>query len=677
MKKKDIKSNLSKLINEIKIHNDLYYNKDKPSITDSEYDKLVLKLKKIILENPSVHLDENPLNEIGGKVSEDFSKFNHPSPMLSLDNAMTVDDLRNFEKRLKNFLGSSGENIEYCIEPKIDGLSVNLIYENGKLETAATRGNGKIGEIITSNIRTINDIPEKIDFEDAPSSMEIRGEIFMTKDDFVVLNKSSNNQFANPRNAAAGSLRQIDPNVTAKRPLKFISHGFGLIKGNKHETYYDQMVQLKKWKIPISPLMNRSKSIDGLINIYSEIVSKRADIPYDIDGLVYKVNNLSLQNRLGFVGKAPRWAIAHKFESETAQTTVKKIDIQIGRTGSVTPVARLTPVNIGGVIVSNATLHNFDEIEKKDIREGDEVIVERAGDVIPHIIELVNNKKNKRSDKYKKPNSCPICNSKIIVDPEEVIIRCSGTYICEAQILGRLKHFVSRSALDIEGLGEKQINLFFINKHILKYSDIYDLKNKKSEICQLDGWGDLSFNNLMKAIESKKKFSLSKLIYSLGIRFVGEKNALAISQAFKNVDSFKNFLQNLKLNSSEIKDSMIEIDGLGPKAINSFFEYLEYKNNREEIIKLLNVCEIYVDKIITQKSKITGKKILFTGSLETMSRAEAKNSAERLGAKVVSSISASTDILISGEKSGSKLKKAKELGIKVISEAQWIKLLGS
>jgi len=677
VKKKDIKSNLSKLINEIKIHNDLYYNKDKPSITDSEYDKLVLKLKKIILENPSVHLDENPLNEIGGKVSEDFSKFNHPSPMLSLDNAMTVDDLRNFEKRLKNFLGSSGENIEYCIEPKIDGLSVNLIYENGKLETAATRGNGKIGEIITSNIRTINDIPEKIDFEDAPSSMEIRGEIFMTKDDFVVLNKSSNNQFANPRNAAAGSLRQIDPNVTAKRPLKFISHGFGLIKGNKHETYYDQMVQLKKWKIPISPLMNKSKSIDGLINIYSEIVSKRADIPYDIDGLVYKVNNLSLQNRLGFVGKAPRWAIAHKFESETAQTTVKKIDIQIGRTGSVTPVARLTPVNIGGVIVSNATLHNFDEIEKKDIREGDEVIVERAGDVIPHIIELVNNKKNKRSDKYKKPNSCPICNSKIIVDPEEVIIRCSGTYICEAQILGRLKHFVSRSALDIEGLGEKQINLFFINKHILKYSDIYDLKNKKSEICQLDGWGDLSFNNLMKAIESKKKFSLSKLIYSLGIRFVGEKNALAISQAFKNVDSFKNFLQNLKLNSSEIKDSMIEIDGLGPKAINSFFEYLEYKNNREEIIKLLNVCEIYVDKIITQKSKITGKKILFTGSLETMSRAEAKNSAERLGAKVVSSISASTDILISGEKSGSKLKKAKELGIKVISEAQWIKLLGS
>ena len=375
MNKRDIKLSIIKLIDEIKIHNDLYYNKDKPSIADAEYDKLVLKLKKILKENPSIELAENPLNEIGGKVSEDFTKFSHPSPMLSLDNAMTADDLKNFEKRLRNFLGSSGNNIEYCIEPKIDGLSVNLIYENGKLVSAATRGNGKVGEVITSNIRTINDIPEKIDFKNTPSLMEIRGEVFMTKDDFVVLNKSSNNQFANPRNAAAGSLRQIDPKVTAKRPLKFISHGFGQIRGRKHETYYDQMLQLKKWKIPISPLMNKSNSIDGLIDIYSDIVSKRADIPYDIDGLVYKVNNLSLQDRLGFVGKAPRWAIAHKFESETAQTTVKKIDIQIGRTGSVTPVARLMPVNIGGVIVSNATLHNFDEIEKKDIREGDRVIV--------------------------------------------------------------------------------------------------------------------------------------------------------------------------------------------------------------------------------------------------------------------------------------------------------------
>ena len=437
------------------------------------------------------------------------------------------------------------------------------------------------------------------------------------------------------------------------------------------------MNQLKKWNIPISPLMNRSMSIDQLMEIYSEIVSKRADIPYDIDGLVYKVDDLSLQDRLGFVGKAPRWAIAHKFASETAQTSIKKIDIQIGRTGSVTPVARLVPVNIGGVIVSNATLHNFDEIEKKDIREGDKIVVERAGDVIPHVIEVIRTNKDKRSNKYKKPNVCPICNSKIIVDPEEVVIRCSGTYICEAQILGRLKHFVSRSALDIEGLGEKQVNLFFNYNYLEKYSDIYNLKNLKSEICQLEGWGELSFNNLVRAIESKRRFTLSKLIYSLGIRFVGEKNSIAISEAFKTVENFKDFLLNLKLNSNEIKNTMIDIDGLGPKAINSFFEYLEYQHNRDEVIKLLESCEIYIDKIVKQVSQITGKKILFTGSLETMSRAEAKNKAERLGAKVVSSISASTDILISGEKSGSKLKKATELGVKVISEDEWIKLLES
>ena len=677
MKKQEIKSKIKKLIDEIKIHNDLYYNKDRPSITDAEYDELVVKLKNIINKNPSIKLEVNPLEEIGGKASDDFSKFNHPSPMLSLDNAMTSEDLKNFEKRLKNFLGVSGENIAYCVEPKIDGLSVNLIYKDGKLETAATRGNGKIGEIITSNIRTISDVPKNINFKDVPTLMEIRGEIFMTKKDFATLNKSANEQFANPRNAAAGSLRQIDPKVTAKRPLKFISHGFGVIKGEVKKTYFDQMNQLKKWNIPISPLMNRSMSIDQLMEIYSEIVSKRADIPYDIDGLVYKVDDLSLQDRLGFVGKAPRWAIAHKFASETAQTSIKKIDIQIGRTGSVTPVARLVPVNIGGVIVSNATLHNFDEIEKKDIREGDKIVVERAGDVIPHVIEVIRTNKDKRSNKYKKPNVCPICNSKIIVDPEEVVIRCSGTYICEAQILGRLKHFVSRSALDIEGLGEKQVNLFFNYNYLEKYSDVYNLKNLKSEICQLEGWGELSFNNLVRAIESKRRFTLSKLIYSLGIRFVGEKNSIAISEAFKTVENFKDFLLNLKLNSNEIKNTMIDIDGLGPKAINSFFEYLEYQHNRDEVIKLLESCEIYIDKIVKQVSQITGKKILFTGSLETMSRAEAKNKAERLGAKVVSSISASTDILISGEKSGSKLKKATELGVKVISEDEWIKLLES
>ena len=677
MTKKNIKLKIKELVDEIKLNNDLYYNQDQPSITDSDYDKLIIKLKEILKENPSIQLKDNPLDQIGGDVSDDFSKFDHPSPMLSLDNAMTSDDLNNFEKRLKNFLGLSGEQIKYCCEPKIDGLSVNLIYKQGKLEIAATRGNGKIGEIITSNVKTIKEIPLLIKSKNVPDFIEIRGEIFITKKDFDTLNGSSKEKFANPRNAAAGSLRQIDSNITAQRPLKFIAHGFGEISNQMNLTYYDQMKQFKKWKIPISPFTKRANSLEDLINIYRDIVNKRADIAYDIDGLVYKVDDLSLQNRLGFVGKAPRWAIAHKFESERAQTTIHKIDIQIGRTGSVTPVARLSPINIGGVVVSNATLHNFDEIEKKDIREGDAVIVERAGDVIPHVIEVINFKNSKRGYKYKKPKKCPICGSNIIIDPDEVVIRCSGIYVCEAQIIGRLKHFVSRSALDIEGLGEKQINLFYSNGFVKKYSDIYYLENMKSKLCNLEGWGELSFNNLIKAINDKKKFSLSKLIYSLGIRFVGEKNSIAISEAFTSVNDFSNILDNLKSKSARKKYSMIEIDGLGPKAINSFFEYLDYDENRIEVLRLLKICEISLDKIPLKESIITGKKLLFTGSLESMSRAEAKTKAERLGAKVVSSISASTDILISGEKSGSKLKKAIELGVKIMNEDEWTKLIES
>ena len=370
----------------------------------------------------------------------------------------------------------------------------------------------------------------------------------------------------------------------------------------------------------------------------------------------------------------PRWAIAHKFESESAETIVEKIDVQIGRTGSVTPVARLRPINIGGVLVSNATLHNFDEIKKKDIRVGDRVIVERAGDVIPHVIEVIKSKNKKRTNAYKAPEKCPICSSDIVVDEEEVIIRCSGTYRCEAQIIGRLKHYVSRNALDIEGLGDKQINLLFKNQFIKKYSDIYLLKNKSNEISSLEGWGEISFNNLVTAIENKKRVSLSKLIYALGIRFVGEKNSKAISSVFQSTNQFIDAIAFKGNLSDAIIEQMQSIDGLGPKAIDSFIEYLNYKDNKREIIKLLELCDVYLDKTITKNSSITGKTILFTGTLKNMSRAEAKSQAENLGAKVVSSISKSTDILVSGEKSGSKLSKAKELGVKVVTEEEWISI---
>ena len=671
MVNKELKKKLEDIASEIHYHNNLYYNKDNPEISDSDYDNLVQKFKKLINENPKIKIFDNPLNKIGGSVSEVFKKFKHPSRMLSLENAMDINDLINFEKKIKNYLKDFNDQIEFSIEPKIDGLSVNLIYINGELNIGATRGNGEIGEVITSNILTIKDIPKKLKTSSPPNKIEIRGEIFISKLDFQKLNATNNNQFANPRNAAAGSLRQLDPAITAKRPLKFISHGFGYFEESNNDNYYSQMLEFKKWGIPISPYLKKCYGIKCLEDIYIEINKKRSSIPYDIDGLVYKINNIDLQRRLGSVGKAPRWAIAHKFESESAETVIEKIDIQIGRTGSVTPVARLRPINIGGVLVSNATLHNFDEINKKDIREGDSVIVERAGDVIPHIIEVINSKNKKRNNIYKAPKKCPVCGSVIIADEEEVVIRCSGTHICEAQLIGRLKHFVSRNALDIEGLGDKQINLLYKNRLVKKYSDIFLLKNKSKQISSLEGWGELSFNNLVKAIEDKKRVSLSKLIYAQGIRFVGEKNAKVISSIFKNKEQFIDAIAVKGHLSSEIIQQMQNVDGLGPKAIDSFNEYLSFKDNKKEMINLLELCEVYLDKTPVKKSSISGKTILFTGTLQNMSRAEAKSQAESLGAKVVSSISKSTDLLVSGEKSGSKLSKAKDLGVKIITEEEW------
>ena len=663
------KKKFQELVKIIQYHNNLYYNDDNPKISDAEYDGLINDYKKIKKSFPVETKQSDLLDEIGGKPSELFSKFNHPTRMLSLDNAMSEDDLVNFQKKISNFLNKKTIDFEFSTEPKIDGLSVNLIYKNGKLVIAATRGDGQTGENITNNVITIKDIPKLLKTKSPPTSIEIRGEIFITKEDFIKLNTENN--FANPRNAAAGSLRQLDPKETAKRPLKFIAHGFGSFNGEK-KNYYDQLIELKSWGIPISPFLKKVQNLNELMTIYGEINKKRAEIPYDIDGLVYKVNNLSFQNRLGIVGKSPRWAIAHKFASETAQTEIKKIDIQVGRTGSLTPVARLKPINIGGVLVSNATLHNFEEIEKKDIREGDSVIVERAGDVIPHILKVVNKNKKNRPKLFKPPKYCPICKSPTIIDPDEVVVRCSGTYICDAQKVGRLKHFVSRSALDIEGLGDKQINLFYKKGLIRDYADIFDLVAKRAIVVNFDGWGTLSFDNLINAIDQKKKIELSKFIYSLGIRFVGQINAKLISSAFSNIEEFKNFFES----ENDIVNTLENTDGLGPKVIQSFVEYSSIKSNKKQILKLIMKVELFIKKTDTVKSKITGKKIIFTGTLSLMSRAEAKSKAEKLGAKVVSSISKSTDILVSGENSGSKLKKAKELGVTVMNEKEWNNLAG-
>tara|TARA_B100000767_G_scaffold82459_1_gene79456 strand:+ start:140 stop:2170 length:2031 start_codon:yes stop_codon:yes gene_type:complete len=667
---KKIIKDADSILEQIEYHNNLYYNLDAPKISDSEYDKLLTSLSNLIKDHPKTLKHIDLLNKVGGDALAQFTKFTHPSRMLSLDNAMDLDDLINFEKKVKNFLGNKNSDLEYSVEPKIDGLSLNLIYEKGILKEGVTRGNGEIGEVVTNNISTIIEIPKKLKTLNPPNIIEIRGEVFITRDDFVTLNKNNNIKFANPRNAAAGSLRQLDKDITASRPLKFIAHGFGITEQNNHKTYYETMLEFKSWGIPISPNLQVIGSIEELSIVHQDIFKNRNDIPYDIDGLVYKVNDLELQSRLSFVGKSPRWAIAHKFAAETAVTEIEKIDIQVGRTGALTPVARLKTINVGGVLVSNATLHNFDEIAKKDIREGDKVLIERAGDVIPYVIEVVVDKTKKRRSKFKVPTFCPECNSTIIREKDEVVLRCSGDLNCKAQKAERFKHFVSRTALDIEGLGEKQIELFHQIKLIENFSDIINIKDKKNEIINLEGWGELSFNNVVKSIESKKTIFLSKLIYALGIRHIGEKNAKLIAGNFRTLDDFKDSINVLEKNL--LKDKLNNLDGLGPKAVDSFTDYLSVKSNLNEILELLKVCNVSLEIIKVKKTKISSKSILFTGSLQSMSRAEAKATAERMGAKVVSSISKSTDMLIYGDKPGSKLNKANELGVRTFSENEWI-----
>ena len=670
MSTKKIIKDADSILEQIEYHNNLYYNLDAPKISDSEYDKLLTSLSNLIKDHPKTLKHIDLLNKVGGDALAQFTKFTHPSRMLSLDNAMDLDDLINFEKKVKNFLGNKNSDLEYSVEPKIDGLSLNLIYEKGILKEGVTRGNGEVGEVVTNNISTIIEIPKKLKTLNPPNIIEIRGEVFITRDDFVTLNKNNNIKFANPRNAAAGSLRQLDKDITASRPLKFIAHGFGITEQNNHKTYYETMLEFKSWGIPISPNLQVIGSIEELSIVHQDIFKNRNDIPYDIDGLVYKVNDLELQSRLSFVGKSPRWAIAHKFAAETAVTEIEKIDIQVGRTGALTPVARLKTINVGGVLVSNATLHNFDEIAKKDIREGDKVLIERAGDVIPYVIEVVVDKTKKRRSKFKVPTFCPECNSTIIREKDEVVLRCSGDLNCKAQKAERFKHFVSRTALDIEGLGEKQIELFHQIKLIENFSDIINIKDKKNEIINLEGWGELSFNNVVKSIESKKTIFLSKLIYALGIRHIGEKNAKLIAGNFRTLDDFKDSINVLEKNL--LKDKLNNLDGLGPKAVDSFTDYLSVKSNLNEILELLKVCNVSLEIIKVKKTKISSKSILFTGSLQSMSRAEAKATAERMGAKVVSSISKSTDMLIYGDKPGSKLNKANELGVRTFSENEWI-----
>ena len=657
---------LEKLSKIIIKNNILYHKLDKPILSDKEFDLYIKENNFLEKKYPHLILDKSPNKLIGRVLTNKFKKISHKTRMLSLTNAFNKEDLNEFIERIKRFLNLENNiNIEFISEPKIDGLSLNLFYHKGVLKTASTRGDGIIGENVTANINNVIGINKILDTKLPPDEIEIRGEIFLNKNDFININNSleKKEQFANPRNAAAGSLRQLDPKITEKRKLRFIAHGLGF-SSNIYKSVNNFYKDLKRWKIPFDQSLGLSNDLDSMMSYFKKIEKKRSSIDYDIDGIVYKINDYNLQKRLGFVGKNPRWAIALKFSAEKISTKILNIDSQVGRTGAITPVARLEPVNIGGVLVSNATLHNFDEIYKKDIRINDIVQIQRAGDVIPQVIKVI--KKNfSRSKLLIAPKKCPVCNGSTMKERDEAILRCVNTYNCEAQILGQLIHFVSKKSMNIDGFGEKQIKLFYKLKYIKTFNDIFSLQNYRKSIINLDGWGNQSYENLIVSINNSKKIDLEKFIYSLGIRFVGETTSRLLAKEFLNIKKLIKYSKN--------REGLSLIDGLGPKVIESISSYFTNLENLSRLSKLIEILDIVDFKKPKLNNFFSNKNIVFTGTLTKLSRDEAKHLARENGAKISSNISNMTDFLIIGDKPGSKEAKARSLEIQILSEDEWMK----
>ena len=655
-----------KLKEKIKHYNDTYYN-SQPIISDLEYDDLKRKYEKTLVKNPSLKKYDDI--GIGATPSSKFKKVKHKIPMLSLSNSFNREDLEDFFNKADNFLKSKSLIHNYVVDCKIDGVSLSVTYKKNKLFRALTRGDGVIGEDITNNVLGINGIPHTLK-NCKSEDIEIRGEVFISKKNFKILNEKldDKDKFSNPRNAASGSLRQLDSNVSRKRPLDFIPHGYGFVsKESEFLTYENFLIFCKKNNFNTSNYSKRFQNLSDVDEYVGQIEKNRNDINYDIDGMVIKINEINTQNMLGNTSKYPRWAIASKFSSEKALSQIKNIDIQVGRTGAITPVARLNPVIIGGVSVSNATLHNFDEIKKKDIRINDFVWVKRAGDVIPYIEEVDFSKRKNKSKKFSIPNLCPCGDFPIIKNKNETVLRCSGGNKCFLQKKESFKHFVSKKAMNIEGLGEKQIEKF-IDLGILKSrEDIYKIEKFREKIVNLDGYGEKSFNNLIDSINNSKKTSLSRYLYSLGFRYVGENNSDLLAHFFHSKDIFVK-----KINSKNLIEELANIDGLGLKAVESLLNFFENKENKNEAFKILELLNI---DPIEEKNKSNNKTILFTGTLETLSRDRAKELAKKYGFKIASSVSKNLDYLIIGEKSGSKLKKAKEIGIKILNEKEFLNLI--
>jgi len=660
-----IKKRVEKLREEIEYHNHLYYVLDQPEISDAQYDRLMRELEKLEEEYPKLRSPNSPTQRVGATPLEAFQIVRHTLPMLSLANAFDETEARDFDKRVKKFLGYSAE-ITYVAEPKLDGLAVELVYERGQFVVGSTRGDGVNGENITQNLRTIKTIPLQLIRKEipAPERFEVRGEVIIQLKKFKELNRKREEMeeplFANPRNAAAGSVRQLDSKITAARPLEIYCYGVGEVRGRTFKTHSEILQTFPKWGLRTNPNIQRCQNIDEVLEYYHKMNEKRETLPYEIDGIVIKVDRLDLQTRLGEISRSPRWALAFKFQPKQETTKILDIIVQVGRTGALTPVAVMEPVKVGGVEVSRATLHNQDEIDKKDVRVGDTVVIQRAGDVIPEVVQVITSKRKGTEKKFRIPSKCPVCGAEVIKD--EAIHRCNGLD-CPAQLKGRIKHFASKRAMDIEGLGVKLIDQLVDKRLIKDVADIYYIN--KQELIELERMADKSAQNIIDAIEKSKTKPLSKFLYALGIRHVGETTAEDLACHFPRLDDFFHLSE----------EDLMEVEGIGPEVAASVIQFFRDKKNKESIELLKKAGVKVIEPKVKEKGKLAGKTFLFTGALKTFGRDEARNLVESLGGMTVSSVSKKVDFVVVGEDPGSKSDKAKEIGIKILSEEEFKKMV--
>ena len=687
LKEKQAKAEHAQLAAEIAAHDRRYYQDDAPTVSDAEYDRLRRRYGEIEARFPQLRTLESLTQRVGAAPSARFAKVRHAVPMLSLDNAFAEEDVVDFVGRIRRFLRlAEDEEIVFSAEPKIDGLSLSLRYENGALVTGATRGDGGEGEDVTANVKTLKDIPHRLKGRGVPAVCEVRGEVYMTKAAFLELNRkqaeAGKQLYVNPRNTAAGSLRQLDPTITAARPLGFFAYGWGEMSDRPADTQSGMIKWFAACGFKTNPLTKICRSVEALLAFHREIEAERATLDYDIDGVVYKVDRLDWQERLGFVSRNPRWAIAHKFAAEKATTVVKDIEIQVGRTGALTPVAKLEPVTVGGVVVQNATLHNEEEIKRLGVRIGDTVTIQRAGDVIPQVLGVVENRP--RGPKpFPFPEKCPcplktdVVREVIAGGEEGARAHCTGEFACPHQAVEHLKHFVSRRAFDIDGLGEKQIELFYENEWVREPAEIFTLqeRNKKIRLEEVEGFGETSVRNLFGAIAARREIPLERFVYALGIRHVGETTAVALARGYGSWAAFHEACLKLAKDDEETKKEMDALDQIGDTVIESLHDYFGEAHNRRRIERLVKQVSIRDAQMPRADSVIAGKTVVFTGTLEKMTRDEAKASAERLGAKVSSSVSKKTDYVVAGPGAGSKLAEAKKLGVAVLTEDEWAKLI--